>query len=501
MLPKFVTHLKDKIVLAWMMNVKLRKYKSKLSCRPSMSDIMTVLRSEHFDTKYYRHTYHVKYDDVTLAAYYTYIGYRMGDDPSPSFSGTAYYCRRPDVKKTGMNPLLHYEKYGSHECTMPMSVSEFESLRIVEEEIQEIELLRKQKKTILLVSHEMSLTGAPRALLNMAVVLKDLGIHVVFASFLPGDMEKEVRQKGLESRILMMQCMETLPEYARMVKHYISAFDAILLNTIVALPYVEFIKDISITKLCWIHDGSFGFSCSPFSSSFTVLYPLFDRIFVVGNYAKAIACSYGSGNVEMYNLMYGIDDCTNMHGAREEEYDEKIVMVLAGTIEKRKGQDILLDCLKLLSQDTLSSIRIYVIGKAVDREISYRLKTERFECVEMIGGMLHEELLDMFTKMDILLCPSLDDPMPIVCTEAMMLSKPIIVSDHTGTASLIKEGESGFVVQAGNPQSLANAIKISVNNKEKLAAMGKQARTVFEQYFTNNIFRNQVKENVIRFLD
>ena len=97
--------------------------------------------------------------------------------------------------------------------------------------------------------------------------------------------------------------------------------------------------------------------------------------------------------------------------------------------------------------------------------------------------------------------PSLDDPMPIVCTEAMMLSKPIIVSDHTGTASLIKEGESGFVVQAGNPQSLANAIKISVNNKEKLAAMGKQARTVFEQYFTNNIFRNQVKENVIRFLD
>lgn len=74
--------------------------------------------------------------------------------------------------------------------------------------------------------------------------------------------------------------------------------------------------------------------------------------------------------------------------------------------------------------------------------------------------MEHEQLLQLFANVDIALSPSLDDPMPIVCTEAMALEKGVIVSENTGTASFIENGKkNGYKVPAGDPVALAEAIE------------------------------------------
>ena len=175
-------------------------------------------------------------------------------------------------------------------------------------------------------------------------------------------------------------------------------------------------------------------------------------------------------------------------------------MVLAGTIEKRKGQDVLLDSLALLTPEILNQLKIVIIGKPLDANIYNQLVKSKFDCIEILGVVPHEQILKHFIQMDILLCPSLDDPMPIVCTEAMMLSKPVIVSDHTGTASFIHDGENGYVVQADNPKSLAEAIIKSVKAKSELPIMGKRARRVYERLFTNTKFENSIREKFLPLL-
>ena len=106
----------------------------------------------------------------------------------------------------------------------------------------------------------------------------------------------------------------------------------------------------------------------------------------------------------------------------------------------------------------------------------------------------HHKLLEIMSSIDILICPSRDDPMPIVCTEAMMLSKPVIVSTHTGTASFIHDGINGFVFDSGNSKQLADSIVKAVNNSHLLPDMGKRARKIYEEYFTLEQIDKNVKQ-------
>jgi len=356
---------------------------------------------------------------------------------------------------------------------------------------------RKQGKTILLLSHEMSLTGAPRALFNLALILKKNGFHVIFASLVHGPLEKiELVPRGIPFKFLIIEKTDGIYRFSPNLMKYISSFDMILFNTITTFPLIEGISNVNIKKVCWIHEGSYGFKYSPYKSQFPALYQHFDKLFVVGDYARRIACSFGEKDIKMESLIYGIDDipCSPQNKNIE---NEKVVMVLAGSIEERKGQLILLESLSLLSADVVDQLDIYLIGNTLDKKIETLLRESSYDCLQLMGIMQHDHLMDLFKKMDILLCPSLDDPMPIVCTEAMMLSKPIIVSDCTGTASFINDGDNGYIVKAGDAHSLAIAIEKAVKSKNLLPAIGKKARKVYESSFTNEAFEQRLKEKFI----
>lgn len=368
---------------------------------------------------------------------------------------------------------------------------------ISEEELVCINEQRKHSKTILLFTHEMSLTGAPRALFNLSLVLKKNGFYVMIASLVPGPLEKEeLVPSGIPFILLNIPKIANTYCFSLNLKKYISSFDMILFNTIATLPIVEGIVDVNIKKVCWIHEGAYGFRCNPYKFQFPILYQQFDKLFVVGEYARGIACSYGEKKIIIENLIYGIDaipySCQN--GNRE---NKKVVMILAGSIEERKGQLVLLESLSLLSAEIMDQLEIYLIGSTLDKNIETLLKESAYDCLKLMGVMQHNDLMAFYEKMDILLCPSLDDPMPIVCTEAMMLSKPIIVSDCTGTASFINEGENGFIVKAGDAHSLALAIEKAVKSKNLLPSLGEKARSVFENNFTNEVFEQRIKEKLI----
>ena len=96
-------------------------------------------------------------------------------------------------------------------------------------------------------------------------------------------------------------------------------------------------------------------------------------------------------------------------------------------------------------------------------------------------------------KTDVLLCPSLDDPMPIVCTEAFMLSKPVIAGTNTGTASLIKNEKNGFVTVSGNAKSLADNILKVFKMKDELEEIGRNGRKIYDEWFTMEVFSKNVR--------
>ena len=77
-----------------------------------------------FDAAWYCETYGFgKYLDA--AAHYLNIGWRENKNPSPLFSTADYLKKYPDVQSAGINPLLHFEKFGLKEGRFLDEINKF----------------------------------------------------------------------------------------------------------------------------------------------------------------------------------------------------------------------------------------------------------------------------------------------------------------------------------------------------------------------------------------
>jgi GT2 family glycosyltransferase len=82
----------------------------------SKVDIDAINASELFDAGWYLQ----RFPDVSLlgmaaAEHYLWIGARLSRNPSPDFDGNAYLAANEDIAECGINPLLHYVRYGKDE--------------------------------------------------------------------------------------------------------------------------------------------------------------------------------------------------------------------------------------------------------------------------------------------------------------------------------------------------------------------------------------------------
>ena len=114
-----------------------------------------------------------------------------------------------------------------------------------------------------------------------------------------------------------------------------------------------------------------------------------------------------------------------------------------------------------------------------------------------MGKLNRSEMYETYGKIDVVVCPSLEDSLPIVVTEGMMYGKTCIVSDKTGSARYIRNRENGLICKAGDPGDLCRQMRWVIHNREKLVAIGKKARRIYEQNFDIEIFGRRL-ENALQ---
>ena len=79
---------------------------------PKNYDLIT--NSGLFNSEWYRKKYKIDTKDKSLK-HYLDIGFKKSYNPNPSFDTEIYLKNYPDVKREGINPLLHYIMYGKKE--------------------------------------------------------------------------------------------------------------------------------------------------------------------------------------------------------------------------------------------------------------------------------------------------------------------------------------------------------------------------------------------------
>jgi len=81
-----------------------------------LKGIKTLEQSNLFSASWYFSSYpDVAISGLTAAEHYFRFGWLMGRDPGPKFNTLDYLEKNPDLAKSGINPLCHYEAYGRKE--------------------------------------------------------------------------------------------------------------------------------------------------------------------------------------------------------------------------------------------------------------------------------------------------------------------------------------------------------------------------------------------------
>jgi glycosyltransferase involved in cell wall biosynthesis len=163
-----------------------------------------------------------------------------------------------------------------------------------------------------------------------------------------------------------------------------------------------------------------------------------------------------------------------------------------GRIDPSKGLHVLLEALELLPSRNLCELHIFgATRNAWDEEYwkktlnSYKKKAKVFSH----GLIPHHRLIDVFSKIDILIVPSLlPEAFGLVVQEAFSAGRPVIVSKSGGPAELVRDGVDGFVVERNNGKALAEAMQKFINNPELIKKMSNQLKKVRTiQEYVNDI--------------
>lgn len=152
--------------------------------------------------------------------------------------------------------------------------------------------------------------------------------------------------------------------------------------------------------------------------------------------------------------------------------------VAVGRLSGEKGHLILVEALaRLVAQG--HACRLVLAGdgplRSAIQKRCLELGVEPF--VTITGWLSGEQIRDWLIRSRALVLPSFAEGLPVVIMESLALGRPVIASWVAGVPELVKDGQTGWLVPAGDVASLANAMSACLRAApEQLAAMAESGK-------------------------
>jgi len=328
------------------------------------------------------------------------------------------------------------------------------------------------------------------ALYYFAKSLKNKGYNPIILSPTDGSLRTLFMEN--EFPVLVFDIILT----SDLILKYKKCFQFLIVNTIRSGSVIKKLNGTDIPILWWIHEAFVHYSDE---KNLSLPKNLNDNIhtYCVGSYAAA-ALQQFRPDYKIETFLYYIPDYAKSLTKKKFQIkfaEEKCIFTVIGTLDERKGQDILIQAICLLPIEQLKKCLFIFVGHKwyipIVKRILQIIK-EYPQNIQFFEELDRENILSLYQQIDSLICSSKDDPMPIVVTEAMIMSKIIICSENTGSAKLLKQMNAGLIYRNNSPEELSKLIQFVLENRFNLSQMREQARKVYEFYFSQDTFNNSV---------
>ncbi|RUS42613.1 glycosyltransferase family 4 protein [Cohnella sp. AR92] len=203
-----------------------------------------------------------------------------------------------------------------------------------------------------------------------------------------------------------------------------------------------------------------------------------DEIIVLSDQMKLLvngAC--GNPNVTILPNPVAIPDAAAIAPLRR--HRDRVNLLFLGEIGPRKGIYDLIDAIEKLTERERSELTLHVCGNNEIDQLKAYIKDKGLEDSCIVHGWIDgERKKDFLANADIYILPSYAEGLPISILEAMAYSLPIISTNVGGIPEIVREGENGFVLEPGQTDSLARAIRTLVGHPQLRRAYGQRSHEI-----------------------
>lgn len=181
-------------------------------------------------------------------------------------------------------------------------------------------------------------------------------------------------------------------------------------------------------------------------------------------------------NVQVYYVPNAIDASFFDLAKSANGSDSQTILYAGRVIPRKRVLDLVQAFAKIAQQAPGAQLRIageYNSEREYAEAIRNFNQTANLEDrVHLLGPLAETDILHEFAACDLLALPSAQETTPMVIAQAMAAGKPVVATPVGGVAEMVCDGETGFLVQVGDIDGLAAALRRLLENPSLRMAVG-----------------------------
>lgn len=218
-----------------------------------------------------------------------------------------------------------------------------------------------------------------------------------------------------------------------------------------------------------------------------------DGVIAVSHYVRNLLITAGVPGERIDVIADGIEIPDQLPGPAERAAarakwgfgEQEFILGHVGAFAPEKGQDVAVAAMRLVA-DKLPHARLLLVGRP-PQDLAAKVEEPHDNApgrVKFLGEL--EDLAGFFAGIDLFIMPSRSEGLGSAALLAMARGRAVVASRVGGLPEIVEPGRSGWLVEPGSAQELADAIVAAASDCERLAQFGCYARERARQ-FSNDI--------------
>lgn len=364
-------------------------------------------------------------------------------------------------------------------------------------------------KKVLLVANKDKLGGAESCMLNIGSKLSDFGWQPYY--FIPGQGEvcdaalKQANRNQciVTNKVINFYTLSTLESFillGTLLRVLLKLRPNIVYchSSVAARSFTPLCKLLNIKVVCHVHckvdeqaiAWQFNhhptpcFFFYPSASTLSENHPIYERVANTSLPAKVV-----------FN---GIQDIANKTPT-ETQHSNAVKLGYLANFEAIKGHENLLKTLRLLLDKGLTT-ELHLFGedkRNENRQATLEALINELELQQYVHfhGFVNNTSLAL-EQIDIYICPSLQEEMPISIIEAFRSALPVVSTNVGGISEMIVSGENGFLFEPGDNATAADLLAPLVEHSAFRQHIGDNARQQFLKHFQLSVMVKSIVDEL-----